>query len=128
MQNLTSSQLAGVASALIAAESASRPAISAAYEPSQAVCEAIAALEADRERLYGLQLQAEVLQPLSVDLRLSGEPCLQTADYLRLFIRTCCCLWQTDGAFRACSCICSILTSACQVRPLLILLLIFNLM
>lgn len=127
VQNLTSSQLAGVASALIAAESASRPAISAAYEPSQAVCEAIEALEADRERLYGLQLQAEVLQPLNVDLRLSGEPCLQTADYLCLFIRTCCCQWQTDRAFRTCSCICPMWSSACQVRHLLMLLLISGL-
>lgn len=74
MQDLASSQLAGVASALIAAESASRPSISAAYEPSQPVCDAVEALETDRERLYNLQLQAEVFQPLNVDLRLSGEP------------------------------------------------------
>lgn len=77
LQDLAASQLAGVASALIAAESASRPAISAAYEPSQPVCHAIEALEADRERLYNLQLQAGVAQPLNVDLRLSGEPHLQ---------------------------------------------------
>ena len=73
MQGLASSQLAGVASALIAAESVSRPTISAAYEPSQPVCDAIEALEEDRERLYNLQLQAEVFQPLNIDLRLSGE-------------------------------------------------------
>ena len=65
--------MAGVASALIAAESVSRPQISAAYEPSQPVCDAVQALEEDRNRLYDLQLQAEVFQPLSVDLRLSGE-------------------------------------------------------
>lgn len=69
LQNLAASQLAGVASALIAAESASRPAISAAYEPSQPVCHAIEALEADRERLYDLQLQAGVAQPLNSTLR-----------------------------------------------------------
>ena len=77
LQDLAASQLAGVACALIAAESASRPAISAAYEPSQPVCHAIEALEADRERLYNLQLQAGVAQPLNVDLRLSGTPHLQ---------------------------------------------------
>jgi hypothetical protein len=90
-----------VASALIAVESASRPALSAAYEPSQAVCDAIEALETDREKLYGLQLRAEVLQPLNVDLRLSGEPCLQTVDNACSSIRTCCCQWQIDRAFRA---------------------------
>ena len=74
MQGLASSQLAGVASALIAPESVPRgPTISAAYEPSQPVCDAIEALEADRGRLYNLQLQAEVFQPLNIDLRLSGE-------------------------------------------------------
>ena len=85
MQNLASSQLAGVASALIAAESVSRPSITAAYEPSQPVCDAVEALEEDRERLYNLQLQAEVFQPLNVDLRLSGElTCLCSAPYTTL--------------------------------------------
>ena len=41
------------------------------------MCHAIEALEADRERLYNLQLQAGVAQPLNVDLRLSGKPHLQ---------------------------------------------------
>ena len=58
---------------MVAAESASRPSISAAYEPSKGICDAIEALEEDRERLYNLQLQAEVFQPLNVDLRLAGE-------------------------------------------------------
>ena len=73
-QDLAAPQLAGALAALVAGESVSRPSISAAYEPSQAVCDAIEALEDERERLYELQVQADIAAPLSVDLRLSGEP------------------------------------------------------
>ena len=72
MQDLAAPQLAGALAALVAGESVSRPSISAAYEPSQAVCDAIEALEDERERLYELQIQADIAAPLSVDLRLSG--------------------------------------------------------
>lgn len=71
-QNLAAPQLAGALAALVAGESVSRPSISAAYEPSQAVCNAIEALEDERERLYELQVQADIAATLSVDLRLSG--------------------------------------------------------
>ncbi|BDA41503.1 probable helicase HelY [Coccomyxa sp. Obi] len=72
LQDLAAPQLAGALAALVAGESVSRPSISAAYEPSQAVCNAIEALEDERERLYELQVQADIAAPLSVDLRLSG--------------------------------------------------------
>lgn len=77
MQDLAAPQLAGALAALVAGESVSRPSISAAYEPSQAVCDAIEALEEEREQLYDLQMQADIAAPLSVDLRLSGGPLTQ---------------------------------------------------
>lgn len=67
-------ELAGAVSALIASESVSRTSISAAYEPSQRVCDAIEALDEDRQRIFQLQMQADIDAPLSVDLRLSGVP------------------------------------------------------
>ncbi|KAK9908752.1 hypothetical protein WJX75_002337 [Coccomyxa subellipsoidea] len=72
LQDLAAPQLAGALAALVAGESVSRPSISAAYEPSQAICDAIEALEEEREQLYDLQMQADIAAPLSVDLRLSG--------------------------------------------------------
>ena len=77
VQDLAAPQLAGALAALVAGESVSRPSISAAYEPSQAVCDAIEALEEEREQLYDLQMQADIAAPLSVDLRLSGGPLTQ---------------------------------------------------
>jgi hypothetical protein len=73
-QDLSAPELAGVVCALVASDSISRPSISAAYEPSQRVCEAIEALDEDRERIFQLQMQADVDAPLMVDLRLSGGP------------------------------------------------------
>ncbi len=71
-----------MACALVAPESVSRPSISAAYEPSAAVCEAVQALEPERERLFRLQSQAGLDAPLAVDLRLSGVGCCSFSLYL----------------------------------------------
>ena len=71
-QELAAPELAGLACALVAPESVSRPSIAAAYEPSARVCEGVHALEAARESLFELQLQAGIDAPLAVDLRLAG--------------------------------------------------------
>ena len=59
---------------MVAPEAVSKPQISAAYEPSEAVVAAVRALEDARSALFDLQAAAGVHVPLAVDLRLAGVP------------------------------------------------------
>ncbi|KAK9846418.1 hypothetical protein WJX81_003415 [Elliptochloris bilobata] len=72
VQTLKAAQLAGLACAMVSAEAVSKPQISAAYAPSEAVVEAVRALEGARSALFDLQADAGVHVPLAVDLRLAG--------------------------------------------------------
>ena len=74
MQDLSAPQLSGLLGAMVAAEVVARPHISAAYEPSSAIVEAVEALEPARSHLFNLQAEAGVDFPLMVDLRPAGDP------------------------------------------------------
>lgn len=78
---------------MVAPEAVSKPQISAAYAPSQAVLDAVEALEGARSALFDLQADAGVHVPLVVDLRLSGgrRPCHARASYQHL---TCTWFWD----------------------------------
>ncbi|KAK9815169.1 hypothetical protein WJX73_009621 [Symbiochloris irregularis] len=71
-QDLTAPQLAGLLGAMVAPETASRPHISAAYSPSEAIVSAVEALEPARGRVFHLQAEAGLNFPVEVDLRLAG--------------------------------------------------------
>lgn len=72
VQTLKAPELAGLACAMVSPEAVSKPQISAAYEPSEAVVAAVRALEDARSALFDLQAAAGVHVPLAVDLRLAG--------------------------------------------------------
>lgn len=72
LQTLKAPELAGLACAMVAPEAVSKPQISAAYEPSEAIVAAVRALEDARSALFDLQAAAGVHVPLAVDLRLAG--------------------------------------------------------
>lgn len=72
LQMLKPPQLAGLLGAMVAADAVSRPHITAAYRPSDAIVHAVEAMEPDRSHLFDLQMEGRVEFPLDVDLRLAG--------------------------------------------------------
>ena len=72
VQALTGPQLGGLIGGMVAADSVARPHITAAYAPSEAVLNAVEAMEPARSHLFELQSAGNVMFPLEVDLRLAG--------------------------------------------------------
>jgi len=71
-QDLNPPELAAVLSSILAGESPPRPSDSAKYGPSEKVIKVFEKLEEDRDRLYYLQMGADMDCALGIDLRLAG--------------------------------------------------------